>query len=195
MKSSLGPALMTLLACLGTAAPQEKAAATPGAHLLFKETSRDTEQGFEMVHYALKAEGLPNDQRYALYGRWIDGSSKEGGAGTSDRRGGNSCERRRRAVHSLDRTDVSRRVRHPCARLGGRKSESLRGDHPAPDPSRGKGRLSTRGPSLGPERPDLRHHRNRVRAGQETEDREHVGQRGPCTRREARARTGRFRKR
>jgi len=77
LKTSLGPALLSLLACLGAAAPQEKVAATPGARLLFKEKSRDTEQGFEMVHYALKAEGLPKDQRYALYGRWMDGSSKE----------------------------------------------------------------------------------------------------------------------
>ena len=34
-----------------------------------------------MVHYALKAEGLPKDQRYALYGRWMDGSSKEAARG------------------------------------------------------------------------------------------------------------------
>ena len=81
MKTSLGPALMSLLACLGAAAPQEKAPATPGAHILFAEKSRDTQQGFEMVHYALKAEGLPKDQRYALYGRWMDGSSKEAARG------------------------------------------------------------------------------------------------------------------
>jgi hypothetical protein len=81
LKTPLGPALLSLLACLGAAAPQEKAATTPGAHLLFKEKSRDTEQGFEMVHYALKAEGLPKDQRYALYGRWMDGSSKEAARG------------------------------------------------------------------------------------------------------------------
>ncbi len=81
MKTSLGPALVSLLACLGAAAPQEKVAATPGAHLFFAEKSRDAEQGFEMVHYAIKAEGLPKDQRYAVYCRWMDGSSKEGARG------------------------------------------------------------------------------------------------------------------
>ncbi len=81
MKSPLGPILAGLLACLGAAAPQEKAPATPGAHLLLAEKSRDTKQGFEMVNYSLKAEGLPKDQRYALYGRWLDGSSKEAARG------------------------------------------------------------------------------------------------------------------
>ncbi len=80
MNTFLGSALMSLLACLGTAAPQ-KAAATPGAQLLLTEKSRDTKQGFEMVNFSLKAEGLPKDQRYALYGRWMDGSSKEAARG------------------------------------------------------------------------------------------------------------------
>lgn len=77
MKSPLGPVLASLLACLGAAAPQDTGSATPGAQIFFEEKSRDTKQGFEMVHYALKTEGLPKDQRYALYGRRMDGSSKE----------------------------------------------------------------------------------------------------------------------
>lgn len=81
MKTSLGPALLSLLACVGAAEAQEKAPATPGAHILFAEISRDTQQGFEMVHYALKAEGLPKDQRFAVYSRWMDGSSKEAARG------------------------------------------------------------------------------------------------------------------
>ena len=81
MKTSLGPALLSLLACVGSAEAQEKTPATPGAHILFAEISRDTQQGFEMVHYALRAEGLPKDQRFAVYSRWMDGSSKEAARG------------------------------------------------------------------------------------------------------------------
>ena len=35
------------------------------------------EPGLDMVRYALKTDGLPKDQRYALYGRWMDGRSTE----------------------------------------------------------------------------------------------------------------------
>jgi hypothetical protein len=81
MKSPLGPVLAGLLTCLGAAAPQDAGSATPGAHIFFEEKSRDTKPGFEMVNYALKTVGLPNDQRYALYGRWMNGSSKEAARG------------------------------------------------------------------------------------------------------------------
>ena len=85
MKTPLGPVLASLLACLGGApgearqgaAPQEKGSATPGMRLTYEEKSRGMEQGLDMVHYALKTDGLPKDQRYALYGRWMDGRSTE----------------------------------------------------------------------------------------------------------------------
>src|SRR5664279_5703546 len=77
MKFPLGPVLAGLLACLGVAAPQAKMSSTPGMRLTLEEKSRDKEQGFEMVHYALKTDGFPRDQKYALYGRWMDGRSTE----------------------------------------------------------------------------------------------------------------------
>jgi hypothetical protein len=85
MKTTLGPVLASLLAYLGgaagearqAAAPQEKLSNTPGMRLTYEEKSRGMEQGLEMVHYALKAEGFPKAQRYALYGQWMDGRSTE----------------------------------------------------------------------------------------------------------------------
>jgi len=85
MKTLLRPVLASLLACLTsaeaqtrqTATPKEKPSNTPGMSPAYEEKSRDIEQGFEMVHYALKTDGFPRDQRYALYGRWMDGRSTE----------------------------------------------------------------------------------------------------------------------
>ena len=65
------------------AAPQEKLSNTPGMRLVYEEKSRGTDQslGLEVVHYALKTDGFPKAQRYALYGQWMDGRSTEMGRG------------------------------------------------------------------------------------------------------------------
>ena len=85
MTTLLGTALTSLLVCLGTASaqsqkptrPVEKQTNTPGMSLAYEEKSRGTEHGLELVHVTFKAAGFPKDQRYALYGQWMTGQSKE----------------------------------------------------------------------------------------------------------------------
>lgn len=85
MKSLLGSVLLILLACSGSAGaqsqkdakPREKMTNTQGMSLSYEEKSRGTEHGLVMVHYTLKTSGFPKDQRYALYGQWMTGESKE----------------------------------------------------------------------------------------------------------------------
>jgi hypothetical protein len=85
MKTLLCLVFASFLACLPsaeaqtrqTAAPREKLSNTPGMSLAYAEKSRGIEQDLEMVHYALKTDGFPRDQRYALYGQWMNGQSTE----------------------------------------------------------------------------------------------------------------------
>jgi hypothetical protein len=79
MMTPVGRVLVGLLACLagGATAPPEKPKNTPGMSLSYEEKSRRAVDGMDMVEYALKTEGFPKDQVYALYGQWMDGSSKE----------------------------------------------------------------------------------------------------------------------
>ncbi|HEX4438444.1 MAG TPA: hypothetical protein VH854_00140 [Thermoanaerobaculia bacterium] len=51
--------------------------ATEGARLTYMERSRGVEQGVAIVHYTLKADGVPRDKSYALYGRRMNGTTAE----------------------------------------------------------------------------------------------------------------------
>jgi hypothetical protein len=86
MKSPLGPVLASILVTLSGAAgvrgqttptPRPQNANTPGMSLAYHEKSRGVENDLELVNYSLEASGFPEDKRYALYGRWMDGRSAE----------------------------------------------------------------------------------------------------------------------
>jgi tetratricopeptide (TPR) repeat protein len=57
--------------------PQEKSGGSlPGARLTFRETSRSASPHGELVHYALKAAGLPEGKSYSLTAKWMNGTTR-----------------------------------------------------------------------------------------------------------------------
>ena len=69
---------LALVAAFSTPDPEKTPTpAAAGPHLRSEEKSRDVKDGIEMINYVLRADGLPQDQRYALHARWMNGRLAE----------------------------------------------------------------------------------------------------------------------